>query len=158
MNLAQFWQLIEQSKQGLNTRQQEESLVDALSQYPVSEILDFNHWYQEVMRRAYTTHLWAAAHLVFGGCSDDCFDYFLGWLIAQGEQTFSQVLESPDNLLTPIKAYTQAHYLPYAEGMFHVAARAYEKQTRLEDFWDLFVQKFVKETPLPEIELDWKDS
>ena len=27
------------------------------------------------------------------GCSDDTFDYFRGWLIAQGKETFEKVLD-----------------------------------------------------------------
>ncbi|OSP39974.1 hypothetical protein B7767_28795 [Streptomyces sp. 13-12-16] len=42
--------------------------------------------------------LWAAAYVINGGCSDDGFDYFRGWLIAQGRETFERVVADPDAL------------------------------------------------------------
>jgi hypothetical protein len=36
--------------------------------------------------------MWVAAYLMNGGCSDDGFDYFRGWLIAQGRTTLEQVV------------------------------------------------------------------
>ena len=36
--------------------------------------------------------LWDAAYLINGGCSDDGFDYFRGWLVDQGRETFERCL------------------------------------------------------------------
>jgi hypothetical protein len=33
-----------------------------------------------------------------GGCSDDGFEYFRAWLLAQGRDTFEKALEDPDTL------------------------------------------------------------
>lgn len=43
----------------------------------------------------------AAAYLVNGGCSDDGFDYFRGWLIARGREVFEDVLADPDAIAEP---------------------------------------------------------
>jgi hypothetical protein len=40
----------------------------------------------------------AAAHPSDGGRSDDCFDYFRGWLIAQGREVLEHVVADPDAL------------------------------------------------------------
>jgi len=42
--------------------------------------------------------LWGAAYLINGGCSDDGFDYFRGWLIAQGREVFERTVADPDAL------------------------------------------------------------
>jgi hypothetical protein len=41
---------------------------------------------------------WGAAYLANGGCSDDGFDYFRGWLIGQGRKVYETVLADPDSL------------------------------------------------------------
>ena len=38
------------------------------------------------MDDSYRWDLWGAAYLANGGCSDDGFDYFRGWLIGQGRK------------------------------------------------------------------------
>lgn len=50
------------------------------------------------MADSYRTSLWAAAYVINGGCSDDGFDYFRGWLILQGRKVFEQVVADPDAL------------------------------------------------------------
>ncbi|QIQ04326.1 DUF4240 domain-containing protein [Streptomyces liangshanensis] len=52
----------------------------------------------DLMADSYRNPLWAAAYVLNGGCSDDGFDYFRGWLIAQGRTTFERVLDAPDSL------------------------------------------------------------
>lgn len=47
---------------------------------------------------SYTNPLWVAAYIANGGCSDDGFDYFRGWLIAQGREAFERVVADPDAL------------------------------------------------------------
>ncbi len=42
--------------------------------------------------------LWGAAHLILGGCSEDEFEAFLGWLAAQGRATFQAAFADPDSL------------------------------------------------------------
>jgi hypothetical protein len=52
----------------------------------------------DLMADSYTNPLWAAAYLINGGCSDDGFEYFRGWLIAQGRVTFERIVANPDAL------------------------------------------------------------
>ena len=50
------------------------------------------------MAQSYRIELWGAAYLLNGGCSDDCFEYFRGWLITQGRAVYEAVLADPDSL------------------------------------------------------------
>lgn len=43
--------------------------------------------------------LWAFAFLARGGCSDDAFDYFRAWLVAQGRAVHAAACAGPDALL-----------------------------------------------------------
>lgn len=47
---------------------------------------------------SYRNPLWAAAHIINGGRSDDGFDYSRGRLIMQGDDVLEQILADPDAL------------------------------------------------------------
>ncbi|MEU4667047.1 DUF4240 domain-containing protein [Amycolatopsis sp. NPDC023774] len=51
-----------------------------------------------LLTESYRSSLWAAACLINGGCSDDGFDYFRGWLLTQGREVFTRALADPDSL------------------------------------------------------------
>jgi hypothetical protein len=74
------------------------ALKDALKRETADEIVAFKVWLTEQVQRAYRADLWAAAYLMMGGCSDDMFEYFRLWLVAQGREVFERVLEDPDSL------------------------------------------------------------
>jgi Protein of unknown function (DUF4240) len=73
----EFWRLIEKSREF----DQAEWLTDELVQKGLEEVLDFEFLFQELMNASYQSRLWGAAFVLMGGCSDDAFDYFRGWLI-----------------------------------------------------------------------------
>jgi len=99
MTRADFWKLVETSRRGAeDVDDQMGKLHHLLVQLPTEDILGFDTCFQECIRDAYTQELWAAAYIVNGGCSDDGFDYFMGWLIAQGRKSFEDVLADPEKL------------------------------------------------------------
>ena len=59
-----------------------------------------------------------------GGCSDDSFDYFRGWLIAQGKQVYEQALRDPETLAL-VATPDDWEF----EDMLGVAMAAYEGRT-----------------------------
>lgn len=50
------------------------------------------------MAISHRNQLWAAGYLINDGCSDDGFEYFRAWLIAQGREVFERVVADPDAL------------------------------------------------------------
>ncbi|WP_328673651.1 DUF4240 domain-containing protein [Streptomyces sp. NBC_00328] len=102
MNREQFWQLIEAARnQASNPNDGEDVARRATSQlatYPAEEIVAAQQVLWGLMADSYTNPLWAAAYVINGGCSDDGFDYFRGWLIAQGRDAFERVVADPDAL------------------------------------------------------------
>lgn len=60
--------------------------------------MEFERVFDAVNGEAYRTGLWAAAYLMRGGCSDDGFDYFRGWLLAQGRAVWEGAVAAPDSL------------------------------------------------------------
>ncbi|HZC98881.1 MAG TPA: DUF4240 domain-containing protein [Actinomycetes bacterium] len=95
-----FWTLIEAARAagGGDCRQQTAHLVAALRQRPVDDILALDRILYELLAKSYRWDLWGAAYLINGGCSDDGFDYFRGWLLAQGRATWEAAVRDPDSL------------------------------------------------------------
>jgi hypothetical protein len=97
MDRAQFWTLVEQTKDG-DCQQHAERLTARLRQLGPTGILAFQAIWDQLMDESYRWDLWGAAYLANGGCSDDGFDYFRGWLIGQGRKVYETVLADPDSL------------------------------------------------------------
>ncbi|WP_231688100.1 DUF4240 domain-containing protein [Bacillus sp. FJAT-18017] len=95
MERNEFWGLIEKSK---GKEDQAEWLTEVLAKRDTRDIVNFEYWFQGLMNESYQSGLWAAAYIVMGGCSDDAFDYFRGWLIGQGEEVYNKVLADPEFL------------------------------------------------------------
>lgn len=97
MTDKEFWKLI-----GLISNDGEEPelgpLIDALEKSSDEELIGFQEQFDFHHRQSYNWDLWGAAYLINGGCSDDGFDYFRAWLIAQGQQVFEAGLADPDSL------------------------------------------------------------
>jgi hypothetical protein len=100
MDREQFWALIEAAKAatGGDCRAQTAQLVAALGQGLVEAILDWDRIHSELRVESYRWDLWGAASLINGGCGDDGFDYFRGWLLGQGRAVWQAALADPDSL------------------------------------------------------------
>src|SRR6266702_1273798 len=135
MDRDEFWTLIEAARAagGDDCRQQTAHLVAALQQRSVDDILAFDRILYELMAESYRWDLWGAAYVINGGCSDDGFDYFRGWLIAQGEQVFAAALQDPDSLATELP---DSHdYDAECETLLYVEKDAYVERAGAEMPW-----------------------
>ncbi|MGW0578217.1 DUF4240 domain-containing protein [Streptomyces sp. NPDC002920] len=102
MNKQQFWQLIETARNQASNPNDGEAVARRttalLATHPAEEIVAAQQVLWDLMADSYTNPLWAAAYVINGGCSDDGFDYFRGWLIAQGREVFERIVADPDAL------------------------------------------------------------
>jgi hypothetical protein len=102
MNRQQFWELIAAARsQALSPDDGEAVAREAtalLAARPAAEIVAAQQVLWDLMADSYASPLRAAAYVINGGCSDDGFDYFRGWLIAQGREVFERVVADPDAL------------------------------------------------------------
>jgi hypothetical protein len=133
MDKNEFWELIHVSFQEgkMDTDRQIEILIDKLSNYSPEEILKFGSIYQVYDREAYKQKLWAAAYVMNGGCSDDCFDYFKGWLISRGEEPYLNALENPDSI-ADLDIGPETDYFEN-EDMLSVPLYAFNKNIETDD-------------------------
>jgi len=83
MDTLTFWKIIDESRQRADgdLDKQVDMLRARLEQSEPEEIVQFDKLFREYWIRAYTWDLWAAAYIIGGGCSDDGFMDFRGWLI-----------------------------------------------------------------------------
>ena len=54
--------------------------------------------FDAALDQLYTWDLWAVAYIVQGGCSDDGFEYFRGWVISQGRRAHALAMSDPGAL------------------------------------------------------------
>jgi hypothetical protein len=130
MNKQTFWKLImETNRQSKGESSfQQELIGNRLGQLPLEEIIAFDNLFREHINKAYTWKLWAAAYIVNGGCSDDTFMDFRGWLIAQGEAVYTRAVEDPDSLVESAGLEENMEW----EGFSYVATNIYEEKSAEE--------------------------
>ena len=154
IGVAEFWNLIERAKKKAfgDIDEQIEILTEILSERPVEDIIEFGRILDYYSALSYTSDLWAAAYIIQSGCSDDMFDYFRAWLIAQGREVFENAMENPESL-AKIISIENAEEIE-AESFLYAAQDAYERKTgeSFDEFLDR--QGFVN---LPEIDIDWEE-
>jgi hypothetical protein len=128
MNLETFWQLIEQTRPPGWVYDEDghyTALRGRLVELPADEILAFADHFEARLLAAYRADLWDVAAIVLDGCGDDDFDYFLGWLIAQGRQVYDAVLAAPER----VAEFFPEEDEPTSQRILTVAAAAFGQKT-----------------------------
>ncbi|MFE7486319.1 DUF4240 domain-containing protein [Kitasatospora sp. NPDC057541] len=95
-----FWALMDElSSQPGDRHERLEWLRGRLRRRPAAEAVEFQARLEAACAAVATDELWRAVRRIEGGlCSDDGFDYFALWLVAQGRGTYRAVLADPDAL------------------------------------------------------------
>jgi hypothetical protein len=158
----EFWSLIEKSRE---FDEQAEWLTEALAEKGLEEVLDFEFLFQKLMNDSYKSRLWGAAYVLMGGCSDDTFDYFRGWLIGQGEEIFNNVMKDPEFLAEYINEDNlDDEGFPQIEELLSVGLDAYTLIKTGDTEWDDEIYDELLEAlgkkglkPASEIEFDWEE-
>ncbi len=130
MNQETFWKIMLETnkKSGGESPIQQELIEKKLKELSPSEIIEFDSMYRKLVNNAYDWKLWAAAYIINGGCSDDSFMDFRGWLIGQGEEIYSKTLSDPDSLSELDNLEEDMDW----EGYGYLAFAVYEKKTGKE--------------------------
>lgn len=96
-----FWKLIEDASNNAPTSSAfAHSLKEELIRFSSMEICRFQQLLMQRYSELASWDLWAFAYIARGGCSDDAFDYFKYWIIAQGKATFEAATSGVDCLLS----------------------------------------------------------
>jgi hypothetical protein len=98
------------------------------------EIVAWGRHLDKVMVASGTEDLWAAAYLIHGGCTEEGFDNFRGWLVAHGREAVARSVKSPDDLagMPAVRAAAENGAVFEAEEVLSIAAEAYRQATGSE--------------------------
>ena len=101
MTSDQFWRLIADTGHHAkhDVERQAELRCDTLAGMSVKEILSFEEHLRATLRRAYTFDLIVAAFIVMSYVSDDTFENFRAWLVAQGKERFARAVKEPASIV-----------------------------------------------------------
>ena len=110
---ARFWALVGEAHGS------SKALVRVLKNLSPDEVAGFDAWFWAYYMATSREDLWAAVYAIRGGCGDDSFDYFRGWLIGRGEAAVLAAIRDPESLLELIGDAD-----PRDEGMLGAARRA----------------------------------
>ncbi|RCW90790.1 DUF4240 domain-containing protein [Winogradskyella arenosi] len=127
MDSEMFWEMISISKANSSGdyEQQQLELKKELLKRSATDILEFDNKFRTLRGEIYDWNFWAAAYIINGGCSDDCFSDFRGWLIGQGKAVFEGAIQNVENL-AELKDTNDGDW----EGLSYVPSEAYEQKTR----------------------------
>jgi hypothetical protein len=135
----QFWAVVEQGRAQAHNPSDAEEVAErtrqALTALPAAEVGKLNQPLRDLMAASYRVDLWGAAYQLNGGCSDDGFEYFRGWLLAQGREVFERVVADPDALadLPVVRKAAEETLDLECEDMSAVIAAAYHALTGTYD-------------------------
>jgi hypothetical protein len=144
-----WWGLVDRARQEAGAegpQARAAMIVDRLSQLNVDEIVAFDRFFLERVNEAYRTELWEVAYIMNGGCSDDGFDYFLGWLVSEGKQRYLAALADPRAAADGLDANDG----PFeCEEMWGAASRAFVAKTG--ESHDAYYQQHAPKVPRGDI-------
>ncbi|GAA1536441.1 DUF4240 domain-containing protein [Dactylosporangium maewongense] len=105
MDQDEFWAIVDRAREGIEdtrtaegAKQVAEKVGQRLAELGREAAVAFDLRYAVLDAESYDWNLWGAAYLMRGGCSDDAFDYFRGWLVTQGRSIWERALRDPDTL------------------------------------------------------------
>jgi uncharacterized protein DUF4240 len=136
MKTDDFWAVIARAtadRPGSPAEVAKRAAADLATRDP-EEIVAWARHLDKVMVASGTDDLWAAAYLINGGCSEEGFDNFRGWLIAHGREVVARSVKSPDALadLPSVRAAADTGAVFEAEEVLSIAAEAYAQATGSE--------------------------
>lgn len=127
MSIDEFWVIIERARRGNPDCYEFARRVSAsLGRLPADSIMGFAYHLESCFSSSYRWDLWAVAYIVNGGASDDGFEYFRGWLIAQGREVFDAAMKDPERAAD----HAVVDGRNECEEVLYLASTAFEKRTK----------------------------
>lgn len=132
----EFWGLVEDARSGVDgdARAVAVRAAAARAERDPADMIGWDRHLRRVLAASRRVDLFGAAYLINGGCSDDGFDHFRGWLIAQGRTVFARAVTDPDVLaeLPRVRQAASTGEVFEAEDVLLIAPQAYREATATE--------------------------
>ena len=127
MDTEGFWSVVESAQSG-QCSDVASAVQATLERLPQPEVADYCRIFDSYMDALYSWELWGVAYIFKGGCSDDGFEYFRGWVVSQGRSVTELALSDPEGFGLTLSPDAD----PYeweCEEMIYAGASAYKTQT-----------------------------
>jgi hypothetical protein len=128
-----FWSIIDAARAAApeDVEAFAEAVRAELAKLPAAEIIAFQRDLDVLMDRLFHWDLWGAAFIMNFGCSDDGFEYWRGWLIAQGQQTCEAAMANAESLAAASVRYGEPGQYE-CESLLYMPAEALDEQSEDE--------------------------
>ena len=152
MTKDQFWEIIAASREGFDPADMEASqerqltrLQELLSQLSAEEVQAFAQHFGDRMKEAYLPAtrrskwgspldgLWGVAYQMGGGCSNDSFEDFRGWLISMGREAFEAAVRDPETVYGLVEPAEDVSDIIFFDGFQYVVSRVWREKTGQAD-------------------------
>lgn len=132
MDRNTFWSIIDDARSTVeDTYEVAPATTEKLKELSADEIVSFKQHQYELLDDSYRWDLWAVGYIINGGCSNDGFDYFRAWLMANGRERWETAMQNPE----AIGEWAEPDEADY-EDMLYVAVDAYTAKTGEEFPYD----------------------
>src|SRR5262245_19675120 len=136
MDSDAFWRIVDGARSNATDDKNFLRRIEAhLRKLKPDELIKFERQFEKIHTESCSWNLWGAAYLMKGGCSDDGFDYFRAWLMAQGRRTFEKAVADADTLAIlpdPEGGRSRRNRELELEEFMHLAREIYEEKTGQE--------------------------
>jgi hypothetical protein len=134
MDITQFWQLIDRTRvaSGGDNIKHAELLTDELAQLPEEEIVEYQHIFDTLVRRAERDDILEVADFIYGGLGDDGWKDFRAWLVGQGQMVYENMLADPESLVDVVGTLERLNIT--AELLSYAARHAFEGKRAMKTF------------------------
>ncbi|MFD9480668.1 DUF4240 domain-containing protein [Streptomyces nojiriensis] len=159
MDKQTFWKLIETARADAEPQEVASRAAQLLADREAAQIAASQQVLWDLLAESYRAPLWAAAYVINGGCSDDGFDYFRGWLLTQGREAFETALADPDTLAAhpAVREAAEQGLELWDESTLSIAWTAYEAATGRELPADSFTISYPALDPSWDFDFDDTD-
>ena len=131
-----FWSIIDRARKAAPSHNSDaeafaHSVREELDKLTAPDIIAFQQELDVLMDRLFHWDLWGAAYIMNFGCSDDGFEYWRAWLIAQGQHICEQAIADPESLADAKLSYGEPGQFE-CESLMYMPAEALDDQSNDE--------------------------
>lgn len=157
MDDANFWVIMDRVKGAGDEATHAHRLARELEALSNEQLVQFYVSYQAALDKSNLGDLWAAGVLLNGGHgSDDGFEYFRNWLIAQGSSVYLLAISVPDTLATADVKFQDGSPTAEWESLGYIASNVFG--SRAGASLDQVAEQFLnKSQPTKTSSFDWRD-
>lgn len=155
-----FWATLSTAKtKSEYPKEQIKWLVTHLSRHSIKDIVKFDYIFNTHFKKSYDSNFRAAAQIILGNCTDECFAKFRSWALYLGKKEYEAAIQHPETLLPYLHHLSEANHFPQLEELISVASLAYEEKTGLDDesYYDIYHHLTNDCSKKPTIHTEWDE-